>query len=628
MYNRLINAMRVYMKTEILRLMRMHDCFEGLEEEVLDKIGEHMEVERYKQGECIHQPNTPLKYIYFVVQGSVQVIRRDFQGNEKVLLVISRNNQFGAIAGGVLSEEFPEGAFARTNCTLLKLEHETALTLTLKHTKFRLNLLHAVARNIQQALNDKKPKAELLIIAIFHTSSATRLLTQRLLRRLAELGEQLYVLSDRDEEKRENGVNYTTVNKENYEQFISEIHKQIICRQGSGRTFINVDASLDPRRASQLIELSDAVLWCVQAGDEVSAVDRIKAISAHAPVCHEKINLVWLLAEGCQTSPFTPELNELVSGDFKVTLFEPQSPLGKTLAYGLERLVHYLRGIKIGLALSGGAARGMAHLGVLHTLEQNGIVVDMIAGTSAGALTGIPYASGVAANQWTQRFAADLKLPFFFRCLPNGGQWYLVYKYRAGKFDGMLRKYFSDWRLEQLPIPSCAVTLDLITGEAIVRDHGDVVHAILDSINIPGLSLPIFRDGQALVDGGLVKNIPADVLVDYGCNYVIAVSVTAKIEHEFPQNSLHASKSTMNQASTIQTIMRSLLVQNNSVNSIGMRQADAIIEPDVTQYDLTEFTLAEEMAEIGKKAALAELPNIKEQLMQLDHRLFADVAKP
>ncbi|MBL0010801.1 MAG: cyclic nucleotide-binding domain-containing protein [Nitrosomonas sp.] len=129
------------MKTEILRLMRMHDCFEGLEEEVLDKIGEHMEVERYKQGECIHQPNTLLKYIYFVVQGSVQVIRRDFQGNEKVLLVISRNNQFGAIAGGVLSEEFPEGAFARTNCTLLKLEHETALTLTLKHTKFRLNLL-------------------------------------------------------------------------------------------------------------------------------------------------------------------------------------------------------------------------------------------------------------------------------------------------------------------------------------------------------------------------------------------------------------------------------------------------------------------------------------------------------
>jgi predicted acylesterase/phospholipase RssA len=192
----------------------------------------------------------------------------------------------------------------------------------------------------------------------------------------------------------------------------------------------------------------------------------------------------------------------------------------------------------------------------------------------------------------------------------------------------MLRRYFSDSRLEQLPIPSCAVTLDLISGEAIVRDHGDVVHAILESINLPGLSVPIFRDGQALVDGGLVKNIPADVLVDYGCNYVIAVSVTAKIEHEFPPTRPRASKSTMSRASTIQTIMRSLLVQNKSVNSFGIQPADAIIEPDVTRYALTEFMRAEEMAKIGEQAALAELPNIKEQLMQLDNRLFADVANP
>ena len=191
----------------------------------------------------------------------------------------------------------------------------------------------------------------------------------------------------------------------------------------------------------------------------------------------------------------------------------------------------------------------------------------------------------------------------------------------------MLRRYFSDWRLEQLPIPCCAVTLDLVSGEPIVRDHGDVVHAILESINLPGLSEPIFRDGRALVDGGLVKNVPADVLVDYGCNYVIAVSVTAKIEREFPPNPRHAPKSTMSRASTIQTILRSLLVQNNSVNSVGMRQADAIIEPDVTRCELTDFVRAGEMAAIGERAALAELSNIKEQLMQLDNRLFADVAK-
>ena len=125
-----------------------------------------------------------------------------------------------------------------------------------------------------------------------------------------------------------------------------------------------------------------------------------------------------------------------------------------------------------------------------------------------------------------------------------------------------------------------------------------------------------------------MKNIPADVLVNYGCNFVIAVSVTAKIEHEFPPKRSRASESTMSGASTIQTIMRSLLVQNKNVNSFGLQPADAIIEPDVTPYALTEFVRAEEMAEIGARAALAELPTIKEQLMQLDNRLFADVGKP
>jgi hypothetical protein len=219
-------------------------------------------------------------------------------------------------------------------------------------------------------------------------------LTQRIVNRLAQLGEQLYVLSDRDEEKQEDGISYATLCKENGELSVSKIREQIQHRRELGRLFIDGDAALDQERASQLIEFSDAVMWCVQAGDEKSAADRLKTGCAPVPGCHEKINLVWLLADGDQTSPFAPELNGLVARDFKVTFCEAQPPLGKTLAYGLERLVHYLRGVKIGLALSGGAARGMAHLGVLHVLEQNGIVVDMIAGTSAGALTGIPYASG------------------------------------------------------------------------------------------------------------------------------------------------------------------------------------------------------------------------------------------
>src|SRR6185369_16984520 len=186
-----------------------------------------------------------------------------------------------------------------------------------------------------------------------------------------------------------------------------------------------------------------------------------------------------------------------------------------------------------GVALGGGAARGMSHLGVLKALEENGIVVDVIAGTSAGAMTGAFYASGLDCAYSSRQFATDLRPSWIFRHLLRGNEWYLLYKYRRGHFDPMLRKYLRDWKLEQLAVPCFSVTVDLVSGTSVVRERGDAVHAVLESINLPVLSIPIRRDGQALIDGGLVNNIPADVLVAMGCNFVIAVSVTAKMEIEF-----------------------------------------------------------------------------------------------
>ena len=101
-----------------------------------------------------------------------------------------------------------------------------------------------------------------------------------------------------------------------------------------------------------------------------------------------------------------------------------------------------------------------------------------------------------------------------------------------------------DRKLEQLPLPCLSVTTDLVSGTAIVRDRGDAVHAILKSIILPVLSVPIVREGQALIDGGLVNNIPADVLVSMGCNFVIAASVTAKWKCSFARSSQAARRPT------------------------------------------------------------------------------------
>jgi predicted acylesterase/phospholipase RssA len=335
----------------------------------------------------------------------------------------------------------------------------------------------------------------------------------------------------------------------------------------------------------------------------------------------DKIALVWVLQDG-GVAPEMPQAREFTARQFKI----PESPLphpwSRLHLTGIERLIHHLRGVRIGLALGGGAARGMAHLGVLKALEDNGIVPDVIVGTSVGAMTGILYSAGLDCDYLADEFATKLNPPWMFRQLPNGGYWYLLYNYRRGHFDPMLREQLRDWKLEQLAVPCAAVTVDLVSGLAVVRDRGDAVHAILESINLPMLSPPICRDGQALIDGGLVNNIPADVLTAQDCNFLIAVSVTANIKTEFGMNKPETPTPGMVTPSDLRTLLRTLEVQNFNLNRVGVQPADVVIEPDVVNFDLSEFARAKELAQEGEKAARALVPRIRRLLARLDPELF------
>ena len=140
----------------------------------------------------------------------------------------------------------------------------------------------------------------------------------------------------------------------------------------------------------------------------------------------------------------------------------------------------------------------------------------------------------------------------------------------------------------------------------VLEDNG-----IMESINLPVLATPINRSGQALVDGGLINNVPADVLVSRGCNFVIAVSVTTKMEHEFAKNRPAMPTSKMKSASTLQTVLRSYLVQSVNMNSIGVQPADIVIEPDVSEFELTEFTKTDQLSAVGEETTMASLSKIK-----------------
>lgn len=608
------------MGDDIIALLNAHQYFRGISDDTLREITSIAQVSNYATGAVVHQLDEPLTSICFVLRGRLKAVRVDTRGEEQFFRMFERGEQYGIMLGS-LGEALPVRVFALEPSTILSLDHEAAMELMFQHAALRRQWLQTYAGSVRQHFFEASSGQTSSMLAVLHESPATRNLAQKLIQRLQKLGEEICVLSDVDTWRSVPAIRFRSLSDGDRRLDVAEIRRQIAEWKQAKRIVFDVTATQDQDRVAQSMT-ADRILVFVRPGEINSALQRLRSLDVTTRGWRDKISIVWLLDEGHNVAPAVPELRDFSSRQFIISDSRLSSPWGKVLSNGMERLVHHLRGVRIGVALGGGAARGMSHLGVLKALEQNGIVVDVIAGTSAGAMTGALYCAGLDCDYSASKFAAGLKLPWLFRRLPNGGYWYLLYKYRRGHFDPMLRRYLADWKLEQLPLPCLAVSVDLVEGQAVVRDRGDAVHAVLESINLPGLSQPICRNGQALVDGGLVNNIPADVLAAQGCNFVIAVSVTAKIEKHFGNNQPDTPTPRMRAPSTLKTLFRSLEVQNHNLNAIGVRGAEVTIEPDVTGFDLSEFMRAQELAAAGEQAALARIPHIKQLLARLDPELF------
>ena len=609
------------MNDEVLPLLKVHEYFRGVSNEALGEVVRLGRVVHYPAGGLVHEANVPLTTVGFVLRGRLKAVRVDARGTESLFRMIGRGEQYGLMVGA-LTEPVPLRVVALEPTTVLGLDYEQAMELTLAHADLRRLWLKTYAGSLRKLFFGSTSKRAPMMLALIHESPATRQAAERLLGRLREIGETLAVFSDSPEWRGLPGVRSRALTVDGRMLEPEEIRGQAAEWQDANRIVFDVHVDLQPELAGRLMQLVDRAVYFVPAAASEGAVRRLEVLDVRARGWRDKLSVAWLLQGDNMVAPVVPALRDLVARDFKIAETDPQAPWGRALANGLERLVHDLRGVRIGVALGGGAARGMTHLGVLKALEQSGVVVDMIAGTSAGAMTGVVYASGLDCDFSAAQFAGDLRPSWIFRRLPRGDQLYLLYKYRRRHFDPMLRKYLRDWKLEQLAVPCLSVTVDLVGGNSVVRERGDATHAVLESINLPVLSIPIIREGQALIDGGLVNNIPADVLVSMGCNFVIAVSVTAKMEKEFCEITPGTATPARRNPGMVQTLLRSLLVQNRNMNAIGVQPADVVIEPDVTGFELTAFTQSREMAAVGEAAALEQIPKIKHLLARLDPQLF------
>jgi NTE family protein len=250
----------------------------------------------------------------------------------------------------------------------------------------------------------------------------------------------------------------------------------------------------------------------------------------------------------------------------------------------------------IGLALSGGAARGMAHVGVLHALIENGIPIDCIAGTSAGSLVAGAFASGLSIDE-IEDFGRKLRWRHIGRVTMS----------RLGvqsneRFEHYLRERLPITKFEDLPIPFAAVATDLKTGGAVImRDKGDVPFAIRASCTIPGWYVPVTDEhGRQLVDGGLVAVVPSSVARALGPDIVIAVDVNAA-------GATFIGPST----SVIGVLVQSLLVVQKTASHYQLEMADLVIKPEVGHIRWDEMGRGEELIAAGYAAGVESISAIK-----------------
>ena len=252
---------------------------------------------------------------------------------------------------------------------------------------------------------------------------------------------------------------------------------------------------------------------------------------------------------------------------------------------------------RIGLALGGGAARGFAHIGVIQVLEENGIKVDLVAGTSAGSLVAALYASGKNGKEMqalsdTMDEGAITDWSFPLRGLIRGEA---LARFIRDKTGGK--------NIEQMAVPLGIVATDLSDGSSILFRSGDTGTAVRASSAVPAVFQPVRIGQREFVDGGLVSPVPVRFAKEMGATLVVAVDITSPPEKDPPGDAFRM-------------LMQTFSIMGRSINMFELRDADVVIRPKLDGVSSADFTARRRAVQAGREAAQAILPILRQRIAE------------
>jgi NTE family protein len=264
----------------------------------------------------------------------------------------------------------------------------------------------------------------------------------------------------------------------------------------------------------------------------------------------------------------------------------------------------------VALVLAGGGARGLAHIGVLKAFEREKVPLDLVVGTSVGAIVGALYCAGVPPEK-IERMAAEVGWDKLSNLSATGVVRLLVSErlLSTKKMEGYLRAAFGDKTFADLKIPFACVAADLRTGERIILREGSVALAARASATIPGVFEPVPYRHRLLIDGGVIDNVPTDVARLLGADVVLCADAPV----DFTRNKV---------SNVFMTLSQALYIQGQVISRERLAQADWVVTPEVGGIGATELNRSPECVAAGETAARRAMESLRRLLVRafLNHQ--------
>ena len=599
------------MEIEVNQAIRNWQLFQDLNDADIQKILDCSEKLTFKNGENICAQGEVGESMFIIFSGRVNMVVSKPNGKEQNLNILQSGNHIGELAllsGGTRTAT----ATAISDVTVLEIQKDDFHTLLKEIPAFSINLSRTISQWLQGELKGNSIRKKLNVVSLVRSAEITGQLASQLVQWLKEKKDTVALFTDRPDDWSAS----SEISKESVHPIFTEsaqvdfdLNQREIIKATDQYEHVIIDID-QTSPAIELLSQSERVWWFVEqnASKGGDLFDTANELMHKHPSMKQRIQLVWVQVQQNELAEIHPQKLANVLPDIRF-VFEPGTKHCRP--QDLSRLYHMLKGVHLGIALGGGGARCLAHIGVLAALEENDLYFDRVSGTSGGAIIATFYAAGFSKEHMLKLFEIGMTPPHWVKYIPHGNKWYLMALFRFGLIEKRFHQIFDGTDFEQLLLPTHIVSTDLISGMEVVRSSGNVADSVIESTNHPLLGKPVFRNGESLVDGGILNNVPSSVLRSANADYVVSVNIGAKLSKKFGENSENTAKSEMKKVGFLGTLSRVLEVGQNGLEKLYEKESDFYILPDTSDFQFEDFTRNKELFDVGYNAAMEVMPELK-----------------